>query len=371
MRIWIVALILTTCSQIMAQENSDPLTIAELDAIDGSIARALDWIADSSQPDGSFATLPDGQPGITSLCVLAMLAGGELPGEGPRGKKMETAIDYVIGTQKPNGLLALVGPAGEIVPTAISQPIGRSAIYNHVISSLMLAEAYAMTSESQSQEIKRALEQAIKFSLELQGRPKERPEDRGGWRYLNLVDDKDADLSIIGWQLMALRGAKNAGFDIPAQSIDEAVSCVERHYSPQLQNFTYAIGDAYTSRAMTGAGILALAHAGRHESPEAKQAGQKLLAHSFAEYNGSPDGLDRYHYSLFHCTQAAHQLGGEYWESFFPPVARVLLKNQAPDGGWAAEYSRHGDARYGRAYTTALVVLVLQAQNELLPVFQR
>ena len=122
---------------------------------------------------------------------------------------------------------------------------------------------------------------------------------------------------------------------------------------------------------MTGAGILALAHAGQHDTPEAKQAAAKLLTLSFAEYNGSPDGLDRYHYSLFHCTQAAHQLGGEYWDAFFPPIARVLLKNQAADGGWQAEVSRHGDSRYGRAYPTALVVLVLQAHNELLPVFQR
>ena len=228
-----------------------------------------------------------------------------------------------------------------------------------------------MTSQDQSERMKHGIEQAIKFSLELQNRPKARPEDRGGWRYLNLVDDKDADLSIIGWQLMALRSAKNAGFDVPAEAIDAAVECVRRHYSPRFETFAYAIGENYTSRAMTGAGILALAHAGRHDTPEAKQAAEKLRTLSFAEYNGSPDGLDRYHYSLFHCTQAAHQLGGEYWDTFFPPIARVLLKNQEADGGWQAEVSRHGDSRYGRAYPTALVVLVLQAHNELLPVFQR
>ena len=348
-----------------------PLTDAEFDAMDLAIARAMDWIVANGQRDGSIATLPDGQPGITSLCVLAMLAGGELPDEGPRGEKLAAAIDYVLGTQKPNGLLALVGPRGEIVPQAVSQQIGRSAVYNHAISGLMLAEAYAMTSEDQSQEIKQGVEQAIKFSLKLQNRPKDRPEDLGGWRYLNMVDDKDADLSIIAWQLMFLRSAKNAGFDVPTESIDAAVGCVERHFNEQLQDFEYAIGDGYSSRAMTGAGILALAHAGRHESPAAKQAAKKLLKHSFLEYNGSPDGLDRYHYSLFHCTQAAHQLGGNTWEKFFPPIARVLIKNQKPDGAWDAEISRHGDGRYGRAYTTALAPLVLQSQNELLPVFQR
>ena len=47
-----------------------------------------------------------------------------------------------------------------------------------------------------------------------------------------MVDDKDADLSIIGWQLMALRSAKNAGFDVPVEAIDAAVECVRRHYRP-------------------------------------------------------------------------------------------------------------------------------------------
>ena len=44
--------------------------------------------------------------------------------------------------------------------------------------------------------------------------------------------------------------------------------------------------------------------------------------------------------------------------------------NQHADGSWPAE-SHMNDARYGNAYTTALVVLTLGAPNELLPIFQR
>ena len=67
----------------------------------------------------------------------------------------------------------------------------------------------------------------------------------------------------------------------------------------RFETFAYAIGENYTSRAMTGAGIFALAHAGQHDTPE--RTSRRQTAHlSFAEYNGSPDGLDRYHYSLFH-----------------------------------------------------------------------
>ena len=51
-------------------------------------------------------------------------------------------------------------------------------------------------------------------------------------------------------------------------------------------------------------------------------------------------------------------------------LAAVLLKNQVPDGGWQLEASRHGDARFGRTHTNGLAVLLLTAQNELLPVFR-
>jgi hypothetical protein len=65
-----------------------------------------------------------------------------------------------------------------------------------------------------------------------------------------------------------------------------------------------------------------------------------------------------------------YQLGGKYWQAFFPPVVETLLANQQPDGSWPAE-NHHYDGRYGNAYTTALVLLTLGAPNQLLPIYQR
>ena len=102
----------------------------------------------------------------------------------------------------------------------------------------------------------------------------------------------------------------------------------------------------------------------------------RCLANDFQEYNryiefGRPNHPDdRYHYGVFNCTQAMYQLGGKYWQQFYPPTVKVLLDNQQPRGSWPAE-SRTGDRKYGNAYTTALVVLSLGAPNQLLPVFQR
>ena len=57
-------------------------------------------------------------------------------------------------------------------------------------------------------------------------------------------------------------------------------------------------------------------------------------------------------------------------ENFFPPTAKVLIKNENKDGSWDAE-SHHNDTRFGNAYTTATSVLALSASNQLLPIFQR
>jgi hypothetical protein len=65
-----------------------------------------------------------------------------------------------------------------------------------------------------------------------------------------------------------------------------------------------------------------------------------------------------------------YQLGGKYWEEFFPKLVPILLANQQADGSWPPD-SQKWDAPYGSEYTTALIVMTLGAPNQLLPIFQR
>ena len=62
--------------------SMEVLTSQEWERVDESVDRALAWLASQQQRDGSFPTLPHGQPAVTSLCVLAFMAHGHLPGEG-------------------------------------------------------------------------------------------------------------------------------------------------------------------------------------------------------------------------------------------------------------------------------------------------
>jgi len=164
----------------------------------------------------------------------------------------------------------------------------------------------------------------------------------GGWRYMDSRFPKDnSDLSVTGWQLMFLRAAKNAGFEVPRGNVDQAVkyveSCFLKNDDRQVHAYLAEKQRACT-RGMAGAGVLALAHAGKHNSKEAIASGDWILKNNFKVYNentamfASPHWQEHFHYGSFLCTQAMFQLGGKYWTEFYPPLIEMLLANQQADG---------------------------------------
>lgn len=370
--ITLVPEVITTEADDADDSPTDVLSAAEWERVDGAVDRALAWLAAQQQPDGSFPTMDNGQPGVTSLCVLAFMAHGHNPGDGEYGERLERATQFIMSCQKENGLVALNGPDGPRISRNLEYWIGVTTAYNHAIGSLTLSEIYGMGGAQRTERLQGAIDRSLATTLEMQRWPKDDPNDKGGWRYVQNFDEKDSDLSITGWNLMFLRSARNAGFDVPKTAIDDAVGYVRRTFDRNESVFIYSTeaGDS-RSRAMAGAGILALAHAGLHDSLEAKKSGEWLLRHPFNEYNGNNGiALDRYHYSLFNSCQAMYQLGSPYWEKFYPPTVKALLAAQADNGSWDAE-SFHRDRQFGNSYTTALVVLSLGAANQFLPVFQR
>ncbi len=357
---------------------AEVLTASQWESVNESVERALAWLASRQQPDGSFPTLQQGQPGVTSLCTLAYLAQGHLPGEGQYGVVLADSLDYVISCQKRSGLLASAAPNSSSISRKVGREIGITASYNHAIAGLVLCESYAMSGSKTAQELQPVIEKALKVSFTMHDWPKDRNIDFGGWRYLDDPHNVDSDLSITGWHLMFLRSAKNAGFEVDEARIERAIGYVRRCFDQDQRTFVYdlAYRRGRCSRAMAGAGILALAHSGLHHTPEAQQAGDWILISGFQDYNAagkipsSSSGGNRYFYGLLMCSQAMYQLGDRHWREFFPPTAAVLVKNQHVDGSWDREHYRN-DQRWGTAYTTAIGVLALSASNQLLPIFQR
>jgi len=63
---------------------------------------------------------------------------------------------------------------------------------------------------------------------------------------------------------------------------------------------------------MAGAGVLAMAHAGKHRSKMAIEASNWILGRDFTKFNHEPKCQcdwqdDRYNYGVFLCTQAMYQ----------------------------------------------------------------
>lgn len=329
--------------------------------VDGSVDRALQFLITQQRADGSFQTVVTGQPGITSLCVLAFLSRGHLPGEGPYGDAINRAIDYVLAQQQSNGLLFGL-PVGS---WTYGSP-AHTGIYNHAIAGLMLAEVYGMCGAERQDQIRVAVNKGLEFTLGHQSKFHRHRQELGGWRYLKLSDQRsDADLSITSWQLLFLRSAKNAEFDVPHSVMNEAMGYVERCFDPSRGTFLYCM---YVGRqatpAMAGAGIVSLSMGGQHESDSAQQTAQWMKRQPFGSYQR----VDRYHYSAYYCSQAAFQLGGQYWAEFYPPLMTALVENQRRDGSWDREAR---EREYGNAYSTALAVLALTPPYQILPIYQR
>lgn len=381
--------IVTICSvnSLFAQTQVEPreapdasvLDDEEWKKLDESVERGLAWLATRQQPDGSFQSIDRGQPAVTSFCVMAFLAQGHSPVDGEYQTQLAKAIEYIAKRQKANGLIATLAPAGVPIPRVPDRPqhgeVGVTAVYNHAISALALCEAYGRCSPEQSEQLEPVIEKAIAATLEMQRWGGKQANEVGGWRYLDKRHPEDSDLSLTGRQLMFLRAARNAGFEVPEESIAKAVKFVGECFNKKLGVHRYVIKYPEScTRAMAGAGILAMAHAGKHNSPEAIASGEWILKHDFRNYNGDDptyelDWLrDRYHYGAILCTQAMYQLGGKYWKQFFPPLVATLMANQQADGSWPPERM---DRIYGSCYSTSLCILSLSVPNQVLPIFQR
>lgn len=344
------------------------------DEINKRTKSALNWLASRQAPDGSFPTHVAGQPGITSLGVLAFLSAGEKPGVGEHGKVIDGAIDYALSCQREDNLFIVDSTDMPIPPFERGSHTG---LYNHAITGLMLCEAYGSTDPARRKRMQEAIERAIALARKMQLREQPYPEDKGGFRYFKSANlergNGDSDLSVTGWFVMFYRSAKNAGFDVPQEYVDEATAYVRRCYNPEQKSFYYGLngnGHTSTARGMTGAGVVCLTLAGQPDEEIARAAGQWILDHPFDRYGGYEGFFDRFHYGAYYCSQAMFLLGGEYWAKFYPVTADTLLANQNADGSWPPE-QKFSDGKFGSEYTTALSVITLATPYQLLPIHQR
>lgn len=361
-----------TLDNLSAHHNPPDLSVVPMrmwDDIDRSVDRSLRYLVSQQNPDGSIRTLDSAKPAVTSLVVMALLSAGHQPGCGPYGENINHAVDFVISTQMDDGLFSYLPPTNPVTdwtgPTHL-------AIYNHGISGLMLGEVYGMTDPQRALRVKPCIEKSLVWLRNEQQRaiPSGYEYERGGWRYIEQPrgDRYYSDTSVTSWQIMLLRSAHNAGFKVPQEWVDQAVDYTERCFDKSRGAFKYSVKSSIATRGTTGAGVVSLFLAGRYDDEIERRAGQWLLGQEFTRFNRSRSSHDRYFYACYYCSQAAYQLGGEYWARTYPPMARTLVDNQRPDGSWTRD---HRNPDYGSQYSTSMAALALTPPYQLLPIYQR
>jgi hypothetical protein len=314
---------------------------------DRAVAHALEFLKLSQKPDGAWESGGFGRAtSVTSLAVMAFLAAGHVPGEpGPYRETVENGIRYVLAHQRANGMLL--------------SNTSHGPMYCHGISTLMLAEVVGMTPDlALAAQARAALGKAVTLILAAQDVPKS-PDHAGGWRYQPA--SRDSDLSVSGWQVMALRAARSAGCGVPVASIDQAVAYLKR-CAVVTGGFAYQPGGS-PNNPRTGTGILALEICGDHNSLEARAGAAFLAAHP-------PQWSSPYFfYEAYYCSQAMFQMGDKAFLAYFPRLSRLLLDHQERDGSWLS--GDGNDRSGGRNYCTAMAVLALAVEYRYLPIYQR
>ena len=337
--------------------------------IDRSVDRGILWLVNNQHADGTYPGPILERTAITSLAAMAMISRGHVPGIGPEGEAINRSIDFICETQKSSGLLCSQPEdfSGQTMNT-----LGIS--YAHGISGLFLGEVYGMTSGERSERVKTAIQRALDFMRTQQQRPipeNREASDRGGWRYLPERKDYRAfsDLSITSWMIMFMRSAENAGFNVPRDWAQQAISYVQRCYDEKSGGFHYVLRDPVRiTRGMTGAGVVCLFLTGNEQPEMEKAAGAYLRRYPFDAFNEGMAKTDRYIYAAYYCSQAAMQLGGETWSEIYPSIVDAFLASQQPDGSWPLEKK---EARTGPGYSTSMAILALTPPQQLLPIYQR
>ena len=338
---------LSGVSGAYAQRNVPVLPQFSPEQVDASVERALAFLASQQTDEGAWRTEAWGEStAITSLAVMSFLAAGYLPDEGPYGERITRGIRWVIRQQQPNGMLVVR-----------SQSHG--PMYDHGICTLMLAEVSGMMRGADERVVRRSLEKATLLILESQAVRKQNRHE-GGWRYQ--VDSRDSDLSVTGWQVMALRAAKDIGCDVPAEAIDFAIEYVKECSDQNQKGFGYQPGNGATP-TMTGTGITCLEVCGAHRTEEALAGANFLLTRPLREQT------PYFYYGVYYTGVGMFKIGEEFAEATHQHLVSTLLPIQQADGGWNPI---HGSERQaGRIYSTSMSVLALTVEYRYLPIYQR
>ncbi|MEX0671162.1 MAG: hypothetical protein WD060_11965 [Pirellulales bacterium] len=334
------------------------------------VDRGLEFLARSQQADGRWrlgvfsgatpADVPklESDTAATGLALLSFMGAGHDHFDGRYRDTVRRGLEFLLAIQKPDGDLFL--PADDLSNSC-------AWLYSHGIASIAICEAVGMTGDPL---VKPAAEQACRFIATSQ-----HPQ-LGGWRY---TPRSDADLSVSGWMLVAVRAGDLAGVKTDPATLPGVRRLLEAAaarddatryaYNPRKQDQRRS---RLSTACMTAVGGLMRLHTGDRSGDPRVAAAARVLAAIEPSY-GSAAEKARDSYLWYYASQVLVHTGGAEWNRWYGQLVEVLADNQELSGPKAGSWDpllpvpdRWGEYG-GRVYVTTLHLLALEVPDRHLP----
>lgn len=306
--------------------------------IEAALDQALDYLAAHQRADGAWPSGFGSNNGVNAFCLMAFLARGHEPGRGPYRDVVDSAVHYILTTQRDDGLYA-------------SPHSSHGPMYEHALATVAMIEAYGFLPEP---EIHASVQKAVDLIVDSQN-------ELGGWRYQPLP--ADADLTVTATQVLALRAAVNARLEVPQRTLDRALEYVQA-CALEDGGFSYMPGGGSSSLARAAMGTLSMQLLGAYDHPQIQRTLEWISQQSYSSE------VQRFWYTSYYLMQAHYQAGGARWRQWSEHAGTYLLERQQTDGSWPG-YTEEAHNTDARTYSTSLGALALAVHLHYLPMYQR
>jgi hypothetical protein len=283
--------------------------------------------------------------GVTALAVLAFLAKNYTHEEGEYAENVERALLWLIRQQGRDGYLG-------------GQATYYATHYCHAMATYALAEAYAMQSDPTTDlRLREPIRRAVAYIVSMQN-----PTD-GGWRY---VKGQKGDMSMFGWQLMALKSAELGGIPTPEATKNKMIQFLKDRSLGRNKGLAgYQLSEAPTP-TMTAEALFCKQMLGiTRDNPASTEAATYLL-------RNLPRRSRWNLYYWYYGNLAMFQYSGQPWREWNEAVRDVLVAEQIATGPNTGSWDPKGPwGPYGgRVYSTAMAALCLEVYARYLPLYQ-
>jgi len=314
------------------------------------------WDADGFMKHDDYGDRCDGpgsaihDVGVTGLAMLAMLGSGSTLRSGPHRDNLKRAAKWMREQQGEDGLFG----------TNASHDF----IYDHAIATYAMCEAYGLSNYAL---LKNSAQKGINY-LESHRNP------YSVWRYQ--PRDNDNDTSVTSWCLMALKSGEFFDLEVNKNALMLGLTYLDQVSTPDGRHGYTKSGEGSSrmpgthatkfpiekTETLTAAGLFCRFFLGQDpkDKPVMKAAADLLLKKppQWSQKGGTID-----HYYWYYGTYAMFQMGGRHWKTWSKRMLPAVLGNQCKKGSENGSWDPVGvwGESGGRVYSTALMVLTLQA----------